>query len=135
MIMQAPTPGPPPGLSEWAAVVGSLAPVLTLLVVLVAFLAYLQKSKADKRSQWWVRAQWGIESTFSDDDRRQEIGLVVMDSLDRSGLATKEDHALFSQTAFYAVQEQEEELLAEDLEASSGTGHNGEQGGEHDDQH
>lgn len=131
-----PTQGPPQWIAEWSAVIGSLAPVVTMLVVVVAFAAYLQRSKADKRSQWWVRAQWGIESTYSDDDRRQELGLVVVESLDQSGLATREDLALFSRIAFYAVDDQEEEeLLAEDLEDGSETGHNGGQGGDRNDEH
>lgn len=85
--------------TQWADIIGGFAPAVTLLVVFVAYLAYRQKAKADKRSEWWKRAQWGIESSASENPNLQQMGANVMNHLSRSGLQTKEDASLIFETA------------------------------------
>lgn len=81
-------------LRAWVPVVGPLG---TFGVVVVAFIAYLQKVSADKRAQWWTRAQWGIEAASDDRDRRtQQLGVVVLTSLRSSKLATAKDQQLLA---------------------------------------
>ena len=59
----------------WAGVLGAaaLAPLATFGVVLVAYLTYRQKSHADRRDQWWKRAQWGIDSALNDADPQRRL--------------------------------------------------------------
>ncbi|RDV08349.1 hypothetical protein DXK94_18730 [Arthrobacter sp. RT-1] len=86
----------------WTSVLAAaaLAPLATFGVVLVAFLAYRQRDRADRRDQWWKRAQWAIDSALSDaDPQRRLAGLKVLVQLIGSDLATAEDADLMSAIA------------------------------------
>ena len=98
----------------WTAVQGAaaVAPLATFGVVLVAFLTYRQKTHADRRDQWWKRAQWGIDSALNDaDPQRRLAGIKVLVQLIGSDLATAEDAELMSALAV-GIQDQELERLA-----------------------
>lgn len=98
----------------WTAVLGAaaVAPLATFGVVLVAYLTYRQKSQADRRDQWWKRAQWGIDSALSDaDPQRRLAGMKVLVQLIGSDLATAEDAELMSALAV-GIQDQELDRLA-----------------------
>ena len=85
----------------------AVAPLATFGVVLVAYLTYRQKSHADKRDQWWKRAQWGIDSALDDaDPQRRLAGIKVLVQLIGSDLATPEDADLMSALAV-GIQDQE----------------------------
>lgn len=93
----------------WTVIQGAaaVAPLATFGVVLVAFLTYRQKSNADKRDQWWKRAQWGIDSALDDaDPQRRLAGIKVLVQLIGSNLATPEDADLMSALAV-GIQDQE----------------------------
>lgn len=95
----------------WAAVLGaaSLAPLATFGVVLVAYLAYRQRDRADRREQWWKRAEWAIDSALNDaDPQRRLAGLKVLVQLIGSDLATSEDADLMSALAV-GIRNQEQE--------------------------
>jgi hypothetical protein len=86
----------------WTSVLAAaaLAPLATFGVVLVAFLAYRQRDRADRRDQWWKRAQWAIEAALNDaDPQRRLAGLKVLVQLIGSDLATAEDADLMSAIA------------------------------------
>ncbi|MEJ1195516.1 hypothetical protein [Pseudarthrobacter sp. CCNWLW207] len=98
----------------WTAVLGAaaVAPLATFGVVLVAYLTYRQKTQADRRDQWWKRAQWGIDSALSDaDPQRRLAGMKVLVQLIGSDLATAEDAELMSALAV-GIQDQELDRLA-----------------------
>jgi hypothetical protein len=98
----------------WTAVLGAaaVAPLATFGVVLVAYLTYRQKSHADRRDQWWKRAQWGIDSALNDaDPQRRLAGTKVLVQLIGSDLATAEDAELMSALAV-GIQDQELDRLA-----------------------
>ncbi|MEE2523626.1 hypothetical protein V1639_13405 [Pseudarthrobacter sp. J75] len=87
--------------------VAAIAPVATFGVVLVAYLSYRQKLRADRRDQWWKRAQWAIDSALYDaDPQRRLAGLKVMVELIGSDLATTADAELMSDLAV-GIQDQE----------------------------
>ena len=99
----------------WTVILGAaaVAPLATFGVVLVAYLTYRQKSNADKRDQWWKRAQWGIDSALNDaDPKRRLAGIKVLVQLIGSNLATPEDADLMSALA---VSIQDEELDRHEL--------------------
>jgi len=101
----------------WTGVLAAaaVAPLATFGVVLVAYLTYRQKSRADKRDQWWKRAQWGIDSALNDaDPQRRLAGMKVLVQLIGSDLATPEDADLMSALA---VGIQDQELHRPPLEA------------------
>ncbi len=86
----------------WTSVLAAaaLAPLATFGVVLVAFLAYRQRDRADRRDQWWKRAQWAIDAALNDaDPQRRLAGLKVLVQLIGSDLATAEDADLMSAIA------------------------------------
>ena len=94
-----------------AALLGAaaMAPLATFGVVLVAYLTYRQRSRADRRDQWWKRAQWAIDSALNDaDPQRRLAGLKVLVQLIGSDLATKEDADLMSALAV-GIRDQEQE--------------------------
>ncbi len=81
-------------------------------MVLVAYLTYRQKSHADRRDQWWKRAQWGIDSALNDaDPQRRLAGIKVLVQLIGSDLATAEDAELMSALAV-GIQDQVLDRLA-----------------------
>ena len=102
--MQSTSPPVPPALPEpaaqWWEVVAALGPLAVLLAgALTFFIGWKtleQRRKADQRSEWWARAQWAIEASLSDDPRRQETGLGVLDLLAQSDLAGAEEAAIIS---------------------------------------
>ena len=102
--MQSTSPPVPPALPEpaahWWEIVAALGPLAVLLAgALTFFIGWKtleQRRKADQRSEWWARAQWAIEASLSDDPRRQETGLGVLDLLAQSDLAGAEEAAIIS---------------------------------------
>jgi hypothetical protein len=87
----------------------ALAPLATFGVVLVAYLTYRQRSRADRRDQWWKRAQWAIDSALDDaDPHRRLAGLKVLVQLIGSDLATAEDAELMSALAV-GIRDQEQD--------------------------
>ncbi|MCU1517418.1 MAG: hypothetical protein JWQ75_2139 [Pseudarthrobacter sp.] len=98
----------------WTGVLGAaaVAPLATFGVVLVAYLTYRQRAHADRRDQWWKRAQWGIDSALNDaDPQRRLAGMKVLVQLIGSDLATAEDADLMSALAV-GIQTQEMARLA-----------------------
>ncbi|WP_146362033.1 hypothetical protein [Arthrobacter yangruifuii] len=100
------TPGPfvpePAAVLDtpWWEILAALGPLAVLLAGALTFYVgwktLEQRRKADQRSEWWARAQWAIEASLSDDPRRQETGLGVLDLLAQSDLAGAEEAAIIS---------------------------------------
>ena len=58
-----------------------------------------QKSRADRRAEWWRRAQWAIDYATSDREETVQAGLISMTHLIDSTLATDEDIRLVRELA------------------------------------
>ncbi|MER2137089.1 MAG: hypothetical protein ABS909_04420 [Arthrobacter sp.] len=85
-----------PAAADWAVTwIPVLGPLGILVTALVAYFGYRQKLEADRRAQWWVRAQWALEASLSANPRRSLAGLAVLNDLKTSSLATREDRELF----------------------------------------
>ncbi|MER2133416.1 MAG: hypothetical protein ABS910_01915 [Arthrobacter sp.] len=85
-----------PAAADWAITwIPVLGPLGILVTALVAYVGYRQKLEADRRAQWWVRAQWALEASLSANPRRSLAGLAVLNDLKTSSLATREDRELF----------------------------------------
>jgi len=80
-----------------------IAPLATLLAVVIAFLSYRgtlkQKTQSDDRNAWWSRVQWALDSALSDDPQRRETGLVAIEHMHTSPWATSIDLALLRSMA------------------------------------
>ena len=61
------------------------------MALIVGLVAVTQKSRADRRDQWWKRAQWAIEQTFNDGEEQQALGFRVLQVLGESKLAAPEE--------------------------------------------
>ncbi|MCC3271563.1 hypothetical protein MUK71_08390 [Arthrobacter zhangbolii] len=108
MVSRFILPTPAPAVSEpaaavgtpWWEVLGALGPLAVLAAATLTFIigwkTLEQRRKADQRSEWWARAEWAIEASLSDDPRRQETGLGVLDLLAQSDLAGAEEAAIIS---------------------------------------
>lgn len=86
--------------SQSAAYWGVLATALgTAVAFMVGVITVRQKSKADRRAEWWRRAQWAIDHATSDREEAVEVGLISMTHLIESTLATDEDIRLVRELA------------------------------------
>src|SRR4051794_7912883 len=83
---------PEPSTLETISQLGPIATGLAAIVALiVGLVAVTQKSRADRRDQWWKRAQWAIEQTFKDDEEQQALRFRVLQVLGESKLAADEE--------------------------------------------
>lgn len=89
-------------LKDWVPVLGPLG---TLAVAGVAFVAYLQKVTADKRAQWWTRAEWAMQTALEHDPQKRETGVIVLLGLSGSSLATPEDKELIADVGVVILDE------------------------------
>jgi len=107
--------------------IAKLGPIATGLAAIVALIvglvAIIQKSRADRRDQWWKRAQWAIEQTFKGDEEQQALGFRVLQVLADSELASPEELLLLA-----SLTTREIEPLAPDVQ----DGDDGESGAEGD---
>ena len=95
-----------PAAADWAITwIPVLGPLGILVTAVVAYVGYRQKLEADRRAQWWVRAQWALEASLSANPRRALAGLAVLNDLKTSSLATREDRELFRLIAATAREE------------------------------
>lgn len=91
-----PSPSPPAAILQsapeawqaWAA----FAPLIAAVIAgLIALAALRQRRRADNQSEWWRRAQWGLDASFDQRPERRAMGLAVLEVLAGSGLATSEE--------------------------------------------
>ena len=74
-----------------------LGPVATGLAALVALavglVTVLQRREADRRDQWWKRAQWALDLVLSpsESEPRAAVGFAVLERVAASGLARHEE--------------------------------------------
>jgi hypothetical protein len=61
------------------------------LAAIGVIVTWQQKTRADKRSEWWRRTTWAFERTFSVDDAEAQLGWEVLGTLVGSTLATRDD--------------------------------------------
>lgn len=68
-----------------------------------------QKQKSDDRSEWWRRAQWALDHAVGENPDAKTLGLVTLEKLALSKLASDEEIVLFD-VAWEAVQSRRVEL-------------------------
>ncbi|MGY1631878.1 hypothetical protein ACI784_09260 [Geodermatophilus sp. SYSU D01186] len=76
------------GAADWGALATAFGAAVALLVGVVTV---LQKTQADRRAEWWNRAQWAVDHAVSTRDEEAEIGLISMTHLIESPAATDDD--------------------------------------------
>src|SRR5690242_16079945 len=74
--------------ADWGALATALAAAVAFMVGIVTV---RQKSKADRRAEWWGRALWALDHATSDREEAVEAGLISMAHLIESTFATDED--------------------------------------------
>ncbi|ROS74346.1 hypothetical protein [Cellulomonas sp. PhB143] len=79
--------------TELAPVINDLAPIATLtaasLAAWIAWRTLRQRDEADRRSEWWRRAQWAVDKSLSSEANVKEVGEAAMRMLIDSPLADK----------------------------------------------
>jgi hypothetical protein len=81
---------------DWGALATALGAAIAFMVGIITV---RQKSKADRRAEWWRRAQWAIDHATSDREEAVQAGLISMTHLIESTLATDEDIRLVRELA------------------------------------
>lgn len=73
--------------SEWSRSAG-FGGVAAISAATIAFFAARQNARrqerADRKAQWWARAQWALDLTLVDDEHAQEVGFGMLDALANS---------------------------------------------------
>jgi hypothetical protein len=76
-------------------VLASLGPLAILLAaVIAAFIGWRSmqtQAEANRRAQWWERAEWALDASMSSSMDRRVIGLGVLTLLAESSLAGEEE--------------------------------------------
>ncbi|WP_035749082.1 hypothetical protein [Arthrobacter sp. 35W] len=113
-------------LPEWVLWIQALAPAAASMAALVAgslaWATYSQRRTADRRDQWWKRAQWAIDASMdAEDNERQVVGAAILVHLAESDLCMADDRALLLQVL----------VSARDavLDTEDANGETGEEGG------
>lgn len=92
-----------PELLEVLEVVSKVGPGVTavaaVLALCVGSLTLFQKSRADRRDQWWKRAQWAMDHTLSESEENRQLGFRVLSVLGESKLARAEELAILESLA------------------------------------
>ncbi len=95
-----PSPGPYAAVvadSSLLHTLSQLGPVATGVAALVALAVGLvtvrQRREADRRDQWWKRAQWALDLVLSpsESEPRAAVGFAVLERLAMSDLARREE--------------------------------------------
>lgn len=78
-----------------------VALIVTGIALLGTGATVAQKRLLTGAMPWWGRTQWALERilTAQDDDTEPTMGLVVLTSLQASGLATGEERDILSKVA------------------------------------
>ena len=84
----------------WLGALSLLGPLATGAAALVALVVGIatvrQRDRADRREQWWRRAERALGLTLSEDARHASRGYSVLEFLARSDLASREERRLLS---------------------------------------
>lgn len=80
---------------EWLQVVAAGAPLATLIAALIAagiaVVTLIQRHRADKRDQWWKRAQWAMDLAINGELPAKLVGLKALSQLGQSKLLAREE--------------------------------------------
>lgn len=92
--MQIPAPAASP-VPEWLQIVSAAAPLATLFAAVVAggiaVAALVQRHRADKRDQWWKRAQWAMDLAINGDLPAKSVGIQALTKIGESKLLAREE--------------------------------------------
>ncbi|HXD29272.1 MAG TPA: hypothetical protein VN621_11015 [Arthrobacter sp.] len=81
------SPNPLPQLQD----VAEIAPLRTFALAVGAILAFWQKWRADRKPEWWSRAQWAIDLASEPEGRKRAAGLQAVERLLESAGNDKAD--------------------------------------------
>lgn len=83
---------------------GALATgVAALVALIVGITSLIQKSRADRRAEWWRRTEWAIGQTNINLAPARESGLIVLKHQLESSLATNAERRLLREVALNIV--------------------------------
>jgi len=81
--------------AEVALIVSGVALIGTAVTI-------YQKSRTDRHEVWWGRTQWALEQVLANqgmDDENRTVGLLMLQALQESGLANREERRMLEQVA------------------------------------
>lgn len=71
-------------LSTWSRSAG-FAGTAAIVAATIAYLAARQNAnrqeRADRKAQWWARAQWALDLTLSEEEHARTVGFTMLDAL------------------------------------------------------
>lgn len=73
--------------SDWSRTAG-FGGAAAIVAATIAYFAATQNARrqerADRKAQWWARAQWALDLTLHKDEHAQEVGFRVLAALSES---------------------------------------------------
>lgn len=116
-----PTQSHPSSVPEWLQITAASAPLVTLLATMVAaaiaLVTLVQRHRADKRDQWWKRAQWAMDLAIEGDLPSKEVGVRALKQLGESKLLAREEEEFL-----YRVGEAVQDLVIDTAAQGADTG-------------
>lgn len=80
-----------------------LGPIATataaVIALVVGVVTVVQRGRADRRAEWWRRAQWALDLSIDEDPRRARVGVAVATYLAESPLAGPDEAAMLRAAA------------------------------------
>ncbi len=109
----------------WLQYISAAAPLAILVGAFIAgaiaLVTLVERTRADRRGQFWQRLQWAIDAATCTNDRiRQRTGLIVLARLGISDLCRDEDADLLRDIADGVTSE----LLAAPVDGTAATDDN-----------
>ncbi|VTR75665.1 hypothetical protein [Cellulomonas hominis] len=95
-----------------------LAPTVALLVGIGAI---VQRDRADRRAEWWRRAQWSLDHVMAGTPAQRAVGLALTDALSSSALAGFEEVDVLARFAVARLDDMTEDGATEDGSTEDGS--------------
>lgn len=103
-------------LADWSRSAG-FGGVAAIAAATIAYRAARQNArrqeKADRKAQWWARAQWALDLTLSDDPHAQEVGFGMLDALANSEWADEHEGDVIAAATETALDAEEVDVVYE----------------------
>ncbi|OZG28888.1 hypothetical protein BH683_012455 [Williamsia sp. 1138] len=87
----------------WVTLVVGTVGIVGVLITLY------QRDRADRRSEWWRRATWAVERTFSETEEEAATGFAVLAVLVQSNLITATERDMVTALAQQALEADNED--------------------------
>ncbi|MCS5717861.1 hypothetical protein N1027_06905 [Herbiconiux sp. CPCC 205763] len=114
----------------WAQTPG-FGGVAAVVAAMIAFAASRHQARlqraAQRKEQWWKRAEWALNLTFNDDATRSEVGIALLEALASSEWAGEHEDDVIAAVIDHPITRPRGDLTISQLNSSSDGRRHGDQ--------